>query len=417
MRRPSTIEALYLDFDGFFASVMQQADPRLRGKPIGVIPFATSKPRYTSVIACSREAKARGVKNVMRVQDALDICPEMVLVPQRPDLFRRAHDALLNEIACVIPIETIKSIDELACRLDARDVADPHGLAARIKARLREHIGPYITCSIGMAANRLLAKIACKIDKPDGVTVWAPEDMPDPLLALDLEDIPGVGSRMARRLRHAGIRTPADLLATHPKQLRALWRSVSGERLWYALHGHAYQTPATERGMFGHARVLPPAWRDIDHAVLMSRVLLTKAARRMRREGFHAGRLWLWLQAHADRWSGAQPLPSVNDDRACLAALTSLWTRVRREAGPRIRIVRVGVTLMDLTPAARRQGDLFLHDDAERRQWEILSHTMDDLNRRFGKRVLTLGPWMSPPGDYTGAKIAFTRIPDAEDFW
>ena len=80
-----TIEKLYLDFDGFFASVMQQAMPRLRGKPVGVIPFETSAANSTLVIACSKEAKAKGCKNVMAVREARAICPDLVLVMQRPD--------------------------------------------------------------------------------------------------------------------------------------------------------------------------------------------------------------------------------------------------------------------------------------------------------------------------------------------
>src|SRR6185312_4872187 len=104
MRQAPTIERLYLDFDGFFASVMQQAMPHLRGKPVGVIPFETDAADRTIVIACSKEAKAVGVKNVMGVKDARAICPDLVLVTQRPDLFRRAHNTLLNEISCEIPI-------------------------------------------------------------------------------------------------------------------------------------------------------------------------------------------------------------------------------------------------------------------------------------------------------------------------
>lgn len=84
MRKPETIEKLYLDFDGFFASVMQQAMPRLRGKPVGVIPFETDEVERTIVIACSKEAKAAGCKNVMGVKDARAICPDILLVPQRP---------------------------------------------------------------------------------------------------------------------------------------------------------------------------------------------------------------------------------------------------------------------------------------------------------------------------------------------
>src|SRR5579871_1001255 len=129
MRRPATIERLYLDFDGFFASVMQQAMPELRGKPVGVIPFDPAAAQATVVIACSKEAKAAGCGNVMRVPDAKALCPDLILVEQRPDLFRRAHNTLLNEIACEIPVETVKSIDELSCILDKGTIAEPEALA------------------------------------------------------------------------------------------------------------------------------------------------------------------------------------------------------------------------------------------------------------------------------------------------
>lgn len=194
MRQPATIERLYLDFDGFFASVMQQAIPALRGRPVGVIPFEVSgrAADSTCVIACSKEAKRFGVKNVMSVPEARTLCPEIVLVPQQPDLFRRANAALLNEISCEIPIEAIKSIDEMTCVLDPRDIATPKALTGRIKARIAKNVGPFITCSIGLAANRLLAKMACKVNKPDGVTIWPPEELPQHLLARPMGDVPAV---------------------------------------------------------------------------------------------------------------------------------------------------------------------------------------------------------------------------------
>lgn len=258
MRKPDTIERLYLDFDGFFASVEQQARPELRGRPVGIVPFTGTD--RTCVIAASREAKAFGVKNVMNVAEARAHCPDLMLVPQSPDLYRRAHNTLLAEIAAVIPIDAVKSIDELTCRMDAAQARAPQDLARRIKSRIHEHVGRFITCSIGFAANRQLAKMASKMDKPDGVTVWAPEAMPSPLMALKLSDIPGVGGRMEARLSQAGIRDVPTLYATQPKQMRKLWGNVTGERLWYALHGYDVQAGATSRGMFGHGRVLPQAW-------------------------------------------------------------------------------------------------------------------------------------------------------------
>jgi DNA polymerase-4 len=419
VRKPETIEKLYLDFDGFFASVMQQAMPRLRGRPVGVIPFPVEgrAADSTVVIACSKEAKAAGCKNVMPVPEARALCPDIILIPQRVDLFRRAHNALLNEIRCETPIEVVKSIDEMACKLDGAAIADPAGLAARIKDRIRLNIGPYITCSIGFAANRLLAKVACKMDKPNGVTIWRPDVMPAPLIMHPISVVPGIGPGMEKRLAAAGIDNMITLWNSQPKHLRAIWKNVNGERMWYALHGYDLHAQPTQRGMFGHARILPPDWRDAEHAHACSRLLLTKAARRMRRDGYFANKLWLWLNIPSGGKSFGYDLPCVQDDQACLAALNALWETARKQIPRRARMVSVGVTLGDLSPAGERQLDLLLNDDPSRKKCETLTNTIDGLNRKFGKRVVTVGPWTTPPGGYAGGKIAYNRIPSAEDFW
>jgi len=396
VRKPERLEWLYLDFDGFFASVEQQARPALRGKPIGIVPFDGTV--HTCVIACSKEAKALGVKNVMRLGDAKKICPELILVPQTP-------------------------VDELCCKLDRKDSDDPHGLSDKIKAAIAEGVGPHITCSIGFAANRHLAKIACKMDKPNGVTIWRPEDMPAPLLDLPFDDIPGIGSRMEKRLHMARIYNMRDLLATEPKQMRKLWRNVTGERLWYALHGYAIQAGKSERGMFGHGRVLPPELRTFKDARDCSRILLVKAARRMRREGYYAGSLFMWLSLRRGykkgeySWTTKHKLHAANDDQACLSSLDKLWKHARQEVPKSMKIVRVGVTLGDLTLADSRQLDFLLNDDPERQKWESVTKAVDSLNARYGKSLVTMGKWVMPPGGNLGGKISYTRIPRAEDFW
>lgn len=417
MRKPDTLESLYLDFDGFFASVMQQAIPAIRGRPVGVIPFETDAAGSTVVIACSKEAKARGCQNVMPVPEARALCPDIVLVTQRPDLFRRAHNTLLNEISCVIPIETVKSIDELCCRLEPGDARAPERLARQLNDRIAANVGPHITCSIGFAANRLLAKTACKMDKPSGVTIWHPRDMPGPLLPLKLDEISGIGKRLEIRLMRAGITDMEKLLATQPKQLRKIWNNVNGERMWYALHGYDVKAMPTSRGMYGHGRVLSPGWRSAEKAEGCSRLLLMKAARRMRRDGWYARKLWLWLDIRGGGWFGEHTLPSVHDDHSCLRALKVLWRRAHRQISSRASIIRVGVTLLNITPASSRQLDLLMDDDETCQRWEAITAAIDGLNLKFGKRVVTLGPWTPPPGGFTGGKIAFTRIPSAEDFW
>ncbi|MGV1014138.1 MAG: Y-family DNA polymerase [Methyloceanibacter sp.] len=421
MRKPEEIERLYLDFDGFFASVEQLVDSRLRGRPVGVVPFAGTV--HTCIIACSREAKAHGVKNVMSIPEALALCPELILVPQSPDFYRRAHNALLSEISAVLPVDAIKSIDEITCRVEPAQRADPLALGLRIKQRITEKIGPTITCSIGFAANRQLAKIACKVGKTnagrygDGNLAWHPRDMPGPLLALELEDIPGIGSRLKQRLVSCGIASVKDLLATEPKQMRKLWRNVTGERLWYALHGYDVQTPPSQRGMYGHSRVLPPSHRSLHHAHQASRLLLVKAARRMRRDGYRAGGLWLWLSRREESWSGNASLADILDDHAALAGLEGLWQSARAALPPRAAIIQLGIALHDLTSARVRQLDLLADDDRDRRRWEAITGATDALNRKHGRTLVSIGPWVPPPGGYAGGKISYTRIPRAEDFW
>jgi DNA polymerase-4 len=416
VRKPTQIERLYLDFDGFFASVEQQVHPHLRGKPVGVVPFADSD--RTCVIACSREAKLLGVKNVMNVPEARALCPEIILVPQSPDLYRRAHNTLLSEISTVIPIDAVKSIDELTCRVAPGDRDNPQQLGLRLKKRVAENVGPFIRCSIGFAANRQLAKMACKAGKPDGNMVWHPNEMPGPLLERILSDVPGIGSRLELRLANAGIHTIADLLTTQPKHMRKLWGNVTGERLWYALHGYDLQTPPSGRGMYGHGRVLPPGYRTIADAKSASRLLLVKAARRMRRDGWNAGRLWLWLEIiRADSFFRSVWLPDVHDDQAVLSALEGLWAQALARLPRSIQILRLGVTLLELTRSSERQLDFLLNDDRVRQRWERVTAAVDALNRKHGKTLVSIGPWVPPPGGYVGGKISYTRIPRAEDFW
>lgn len=415
MRLPTEIERLYLDFDGFFASVEQQVHPSLRGRPVGVVPFAGTE--RTCVIACSREAKARGVKNIMAVADAREICPDIVLVPQSPDLYRRAHNALLSEIESVIPIDTVKSIDELTCRLDEGQRLDPQRLARELKETIRRNIGPFITCSIGFAANRQLAKMAGKIDKPDGVTIWHPNIMPAPLFMVPLSDIPGVGSNMMARLARAGIGSTEALYNTAPKHMRKLWNNVTGERLWYALRGYDIQAPQSERGMFGHGRVLPPESRSLPAAREICRLLLIKAARRLRRENYYCSGFMLWLSLRQASWHGKLSLPVVHDDQALLSALERLWGDVVAAYPRGTTVFRVGVTLYDLSRAGHRQIDFLIDDDASRQRWERINSAIDGLNSRYGKTVASLGLWNPPKGGHVGGKISYTRIPSAEDFW
>jgi DNA polymerase-4 len=414
MRKPAGLERLYVDFDSFFASAEQHLQPHLRGRPVGIIPVDSE---HTGLIAVSREAKALGIKRGAYVRDVRRQCPGLVLVTARHERYVELHRTILHVIDGIVPIKAVCSIDEVVCALLPSEQAEGLALGRRVKEAIATRIGPTLTCSVGLGPNDLLAKIAAEMHKPDGLVAIHPNDLPRALLSLDLTDIPGIARGNAARLARAGVADMAALLRLQPKELRRLWGSVEGERMWMGLHGYTVERPETQRRMFGHGRVLPADWRHLNGAYAAARVLLVKASRRMRRAGFSARALALWLtDRNSAGWYGEERFMPTWDDPSLLAALSHLFLHAEREDMRRSRSVHV--TLHDLVPLKDIEEDLFGHTaEAQlKRRMEYLSVIADRLNTSHGQTLLHFGPWVDIPGGYAGAKIAFNRIPDAEDF-
>jgi DNA polymerase-4 len=416
MHKPTGLETLYLDFDSFFASAEQLLRPELRGKPVGILPLDSAA---TSLIAASREAKALGLKTGTKAREARVICPGIILVVARHDAYVKLHHEIIAAVDSVVPVKAVRSIDEMFATLLANEQARAVALAHEVKAALANRIGPTLTCSIGLAPNELLAKIGAEMNKPDGLVVIRPDDLPCKLLHLPLVDIPGIANGNAERLARAGITDMAGLWALAPKQARAIWGGVEGERFWASLHGYAMERPPTQRGMFGHSRILPWNWRSPDCTRDCARLLLAKAARRMRREGYAARRLTLSLRAEdGQRWSAEKELvPACRDDHGALAALAELFGQAQHQYAAR-RSKSVAVMLHGLVRQEDAGSDLFTTGatDASRARWGRLADVGDRLSARYGRDILTLGLQHQPPGGYAGGKIAFGRIPDLADF-
>lgn len=285
MEKIHDLKWLFLDLNSYFASVEQQENPALRGKPVAVVPMDTP---HTCAIAASYEAKAYGIKTGTIIRDAKRMCPGLICVQARHDKYVTYHHRILEEVIKHTPINKIWSIDEFDSRLPPakRNEKSAREIAMRIKHGIWNNIGPAISCSIGVAPNTLLGKIASDMEKPDGLVILKPEDLPGRLLDLKLTAIPGIGLNMERRLHRGGITSMEQLWNTSPKQARKIWGSVQGERFWYWLHGYDFPPLETSRSVIGHSRVLDPAMRAPDPARQMARRLLTKAVRRMRRQDF-----------------------------------------------------------------------------------------------------------------------------------
>jgi DNA polymerase-4 len=176
-----------------------------------------------------------------------------------------------------------------------------------------------------------------------------------------------------------------------------------------ALHGYQVHAPPSSRAMYGHGRVLPPDHRSLAQARAASRLLLVKAARRMRRDGWNAGRLTLWLSLYGKEWGRDLKLPAVHDDQAVLTALETLWGLARSALSRSSRVVQIGVTLSDLTRADERQLDILLNDDGPRRKWENTTAAIDGLNSKYGRTLISVGPWGPTRGNLRAARSA-TRV-------
>ena len=433
---------LYLDLNSYFASVAQQLDPALRGRPVAIAPVDTDT---TSAIAASYEAKAFGIRTGTPIWQAKAMCRDLIVVPARHEDYVRFHHAIIAEVSTHVPVTAVCSIDEVACRLcdNENGGAEVRALARRIKAGIATNVGTELRSSIGVAPNRLLAKMAADMEKPDGLTVLDDACREARLRALQPNDIPGVGRNMERRLAAAGVVTMDRVLSLTPREARAVWGSVWGERLHWLLKGVDLPELATQRRTIGHSQVLGPDTRAPDRARLVARRLCLKAATRLRRmecrtafvvlsvkgEGrpgevaITSGTAPAWSGRMAalpgGRWSHGAKLVAAHDSFTLLDVLDGLWSRMRAEL-PDARYRQVAVTFMELTDAAETQLALFdsgavLTPATERRRL-ALSTAIDRMNTRFGRDAVTFGHDARGATRSSGPKIAFTRIPEMAEF-
>jgi DNA polymerase-4 len=419
-----SLRHLYVDLNSFFASCEQQINPALRGKPVAVVPvFADT----TSVIAASYEAKRFGVRTLTNVGEAKRMCPGLVLVQAGTANYLDFHDRVMRAIDLVIPVDRVCSVDEFDCLLDPtqREPDAARGVAGRVKHAIRAHVGECITCSIGVAPNRLLAKVASDMHKPDGLTVLEMSDIPAKLLPLVPRDLPGVGPRMEQRLAAHGIGTMADLYARSAGELAAAWGSIVGRRWYHVLRGESLDLPESPVRSIGHEHVLGPEQRTGEGARGVLVRLIHKAAARARDKGYLAGevavaaRLNKWSpQDPHQKWEAMQKLePPANDTLRLVAATVAAWD-ARPEFVRRSKLFKVAVRLTALEPLGATTGFLFGQPERDQR----LGRAMDAVNRKFGRDTIRGGSMVpssnlgahTPPAFVQPSRFRTGPVPDAD---
>lgn len=422
---PRPLRWLFLDLNSYFASVEQQLDPALRGRPILVAPVDSDT---TVAIAASVQAKRFGIRTGTPVWEAKRLCRDLIVTPARHDRYVEFHQAIVAEIWKHVPVTKVCSIDEVACRLlDNENENDAAiALAHRIKAGILGNVGECLTSSIGIAPNRLLAKLASDMQKPDGLVILDAAALPERLYALHLRDIAGIGAKMERRLAQDGINDIRQLCERRPRDAGIAWGGTDGDRLWYLLHGVDLPEKPTRSRSIGHSHVLSPGQRGVAPVRLTARRLALKAASRLRRKAYRSRLLVLHARFEDDKstWRVSVKLPATQDSFVVLAALETAFPKLVAAGRSRpgdFQIRMVGVTLAELEPVAGEQDSLFAlldPDDPLARETRglALSRAMDRINERFGRNAVSLGPQNGARIDRVGTKIAFGRIPDLDEF-
>ncbi len=388
---------LYIDMNSFFASVEQQEDPSLRGRPLAITAVSAES---GAVVAASYEAKALGIGVGTRIADARRLCPGIQFRPSRHRLYARVNQKIAAVLDQLAEVERIRSIDEFQIALGGATakLENAQALARRMKQAIYAEVGPELRCSIGIGPNHLLAKIAGKLQKPDGLSWLAPENMPGRLAHLQLDDLPGISRGIRARLNKAMIWDIPALYRLDPRHARLIWHSVEGERFVRALQGENIPLGVTQRNGYGQSKVLAPQYRAPRQAVLVGRWLIEKAAERMRRDDYCAQRFSLHVRFMPyGGWAGSQSLSASQDTRALLGVYSKLWAKMMHR--PPRKIASVSVHLGHVLLLSQRSGEMFLPlDPAQPSQSETLASVVDSINRRYKARVITYGDQQEHPG-------------------
>ncbi|MEN9406955.1 MAG: hypothetical protein RLZZ455_171 [Candidatus Parcubacteria bacterium] len=380
---------LHIDFDSFFASVAQEDHPEFRGKPLGV----TAHNGRTAIIAASREAKKMGVKNVMRTYDAYKLCPDLLLTSADFHRYWEISKIFINICKDFSPYVEVFSIDELFLdvTLTAHLFGGVHPLIKKLKTRVSHEIGPFITVSVGIAGNKMLAKMASGLKKPDGVFEVRDDRLEQVFAIAKLQDICGIGPRIEARLQQMGITTLLRLRQAPLPLLVAEFGDVAGHFLYNVGQGKDTApvrsfTQVDDVKSVGRNYCLPH--NEYDTRIVLQNVyeLCEEVCLKLRRLNKKARRFGIGLRGTHDLYGHTLRTMYSYQARdmfySCLQVIKRYDT-LFTEGYTR----QLSVWASHLQDTDKTTMSLFPHE----RRWDDLSSTLDTINEKFGNHTIRNG--------------------------
>ncbi|MBI1332230.1 MAG: DNA polymerase [Armatimonadetes bacterium] len=397
--RKLPLRSLYFDLNSYFASVEQQLDPKLRGKPVAVVPTMADT---TMVIAASYEAKKFGIKCGTMVGDAIKKCPDIILMQGNHPAYVAYHEKVKEAVETVLPIDKVCSIDEMRFCLLATE-GEPEiarQLALQMKKVLAEQVGECITASVGVAPNHYLAKLATDMQKPDGMVILQHFDLPHRLFDLKLTDFCGINYRTKIRLNAAGIFSGKDLVLASEQELKRAFGGVVGERFYRRLRGERTNDDFQVDKSLSHSHVLAPEYRTDQGCRDVLLRLLHKASARLRANGLWATHMSIYVKGMVRSWHSITSLAPTQDSVTMTNYVLDMWEERNFE-----RPLQVGVVFTGLLKPEQVTPSLF--DPTVERS--AFNSAVDSVNQRFGKHKVILAG-LDKAKDTADEKIAFQKV-------
>ena len=403
---PSTI--MHIDLNSCFATIEQQANPLLRGKPIAVAAYTTGN---GCIVAPSIEAKALGIRCGMPVREGRQLCANLLVLPPDPWKYRFINRQLLQLFRVYSTDVEVKSIDEMNLNLGHELTLKRglHPIGQEIKEAIRREIGEWLTVSIGIAPNRFLAKLAANLHKPDGLDEINATNLRPILAKMDLTDLFGIQQRNKARLFRVGIYTPLDMLDASPRLLMSAFESIAGYYWHLRLRGWEIDDVDFERKSIGHSHALKNQTAGPAEIARLLCKLTEKMGRRMRRLGYAARGVYMaFLYADNTHWhKRAMTSTPLYDSNEIYKRVMQLYA-----AAPQGKPIHsLSVSCYGLVKEPLQQ--LSLLEDVQKKH--DLTNALDAINERWGEFTITPATMMGMD-DTILDRVAYGGVKELEEF-
>ena len=408
---------LFIDMNSFFARCEQQVNYWLRNRPVGVCVYTG---KFGCVISLSTEAKERGLKAGMRLNEAIKMCPDLVPIESNPTRYREFHTKIIHILQQYCKDVVPKSIDEAIINLNGYEhiYQSPVELAQKIKQDILTQVGDWLTCSVGIAPNAFLAKLGSNLGKKNGgLQLITPQNIDEILHPLKLGDLPGIGRNMAYRLERAGILTPLQMRYTPPHRLKAVFKSIEGIYWHYRLNfvetniaTHDYKGMQAMRQISGEKR------QSMQYIEQLFMTLCLTLEKRMVKHKFYCKAVGFTVNyENGSRWDDAFTITTPVQDAISLMRMIRIRIEKFEETtgsapvfNQQVTGLRVAVTnFVD-------NGDMLFNLFENLEQQQTALKTMHAIKDRFGADKLMRAVEMTD-GKVVKDVIGFGSVKDLSD--